>query len=335
VQEFWYGWAEGDSVTLPGQREGTQNVTLHVVLGDGEMTRRELTQTLTDLQKAAESEDQNFWFLLQGKSEPSDTDTALVSWLEKNEIYYEVVTDDPESMSGIYTQPQDTHTAKKISQKVVSLLQSKPEENETAEILALFSDVNDATAAEDRWLNGVIQAAFDAGYSTRALNDGLVEIDLSETAAETEEEPPTKAAPTKTTTKTPTKAAAKAPISGDDEADMAISEEDEDVSSSTLEGPGSDQPVVAVTTTIPTRAELEDMEPSQVKAVAASLGIVLAPRTRATTYIDHILGETKAAAPTAEVEEVATTNGNIDLDALAEKTAALLWERIQKAFANV
>ena len=111
-----------------------------------------------------------------------------MTWLEKNEIYYEIVTDDPESMSEIYTQPQEVHTAKKLAQKVVGLMQSKPEEGEPAEVLALFVDVNDATAAEDRWLNGVIQAAYDAGFPTRALNDGLVEIDLSEGAAEPEPE---------------------------------------------------------------------------------------------------------------------------------------------------
>lgn len=292
-------------------------MTMHAVLGDGQMTRRELTETLGDLWNADRESQQSFWFLLQGKSEPSDTDKAMVTWLEKNEIYYELVTDDPEAVAEVYTQPQEVHTAKKISQKVVGLLQSKPEEEETAEILALFSDVNDATAAEDRWLNQVIQAAYDAGFPTRALNDGLVEIDLSETAAAAEAEP--EAEPAKPMKSVAKKAAARMPTPA----------EDEEADTGALEAEG-----IAV----PSREVLEDMEPTQVKEVAAALGIVLPPRTRATTYIDHILGEAKVA-PTAVVEVpevaiVAATNGFVDPEGLAEQVADLLWERIKKAFTN-
>lgn len=290
-------------------------MTMHVVLGDGEMTRRELTETLGDLWKADEAEGQTFWFLLQGKSEPTDTDKALVTWLEKNEIYYQLVTDDPDAVSELYTQPQEVHTAKKISQKVVGLMQSIPDEEEPAEILALFSDLDDATAAEDRWLNSVITSAGDAGFAARALNDGLVEIDLSEGGPEAEVEEPEVAEPAPAPAKAVAKkAAARTPIPAEGDA------VEEDVPAS-----------------IPTRAELEDMEPSEVKEVAASLGIVLPPRTRATTYIDHILGEAKAAAPTAEISEipevdVIASNGHIDPDALAERVADLLFERIQKIF---
>jgi hypothetical protein len=311
-------------------------VTMHAVLGDGEMTRRELTETLGDLWKADEENSQSYWFLLQGKSEPTDTDKALVLWLEKNEIYYELVTDDPEAVSEVYTAPQEVHTAKKLAQKVVALMQSKPEEGEPAEVLALFADVNDATAAEDRWLNGVIQAAYDAGFPTRALNDGLVEIDLSEGAAEAEVEPeetPVAAAPAKKAAakKAPAKAAARPA------ADTPIPDEDEVVLEDAGELTPTSQPI-----DVPTREELEDMEPSEIKEVAAAMGIVLPPRTRATTYIDHILGEAKAAAPTAEVSEVPEvdvvgSNGleSVDVDVIAERVAVILWEKVQKAVANV
>ena len=294
-------------------------MTMHAVLGDGEMTRRELTETLGDLWKADEENSQSYWFLLQGKSEPTDTDKALVTWLEKNEIYYEIVTDDPEAVSEIYTQPQEVHTAKKLSQKVVALMQSKPEEGEPCEILALFADVNDPTAAEDRWLNGVIQAAGDAGFATRGLNDGLVEVDLSEGAAEAEAEPEEAPKPVK---KSVAKKAAARPR---DELTDALEPEPE----------GEEAPLK-----VPSREELEDMEPSEVKEVAAAMGIVLPPRTRATTYIDHILGEAKPPAPSAEVSEVPEvdmvgSNGLEAVDVIAERVAVLLWEKIQKAITNV
>ena len=285
---------------------------MHVVLGDGEMTRRELTETLKDLWKADEEDSQTFWFLIQGKSEPTDTDKALVGWLEKNALYYEVVTDDAESMSDVYAEPQETHIAKKLSQKVVALLQSRPEDEEPAEILALFVDVNDTSAAEDRWLNGVIVAAQDAGFKTRALNDGMVDIDLNEEASEAEPEPAAK--PTK---KAATKKAA-APKA------EAVEEE----------------PTPAVASRVPLRAELEEMEPSAVKEIAATMGIVLPPRTRVTTYIDHILGEAKVT-PAAEVEEaveeaveepMVATNGHVDVnDNLAREVADILWKRLAKA----
>jgi len=313
-------------------------VTMHAVLGDGEMTRRELTETLGDLWKADEENSQSYWFLLQGKSEPTDTDKALVLWLEKNEIYYELVTDDPEAVSEIYHAPQEVHTAKKLAQKVVALMQSKPEEGEPAEILALFSDVNDATAAEDRWLNGVIQAAYDAGFPTRALNDGLVEIDLSEGAAQAEEEPepePVAAAPAPVKKAAAKKAPAK--VAPRPAADTPIPDEDEVALEVAGELTTTSQPI-----DIPSREELEDMEPSEIKEVAAAMGIVLPPRTRATTYIDHILGEAKAAAPTAEVSDipevdVVSANGleSVDVDVIAERVAVILWEKVQKAVANV
>ena len=300
---------------------------MHVVLGDGEMTRRELTETLADLWDKDEKDKQSFWFLIQGKSEPTDTDKALVTWLTKNTIYYEVVTDDPESMSDIYIEPQETHTAKKLSQKVVSLLQAKPEEDEGAEILALFVDVSDVRAPEDRWLNGVIQSASDAGYPTRALNDGLVEIDLSDSAAE-----PEPATVTPITKKSVAKKVAPQPAipatSDMTTADTEVSEED-------VPEPA---PAAPTSAEIPTREELEEMEPAEVKNVAAAMGITLPPRTRATTYIDHILGEGKADAPPVELtKEYADANtpvynGDLDMDALADKVVDMIWERIQKAF---
>ena len=80
------------------------------------------------------------------------------------------------------------------------------------------------------------------------------------------------------------------------------------------------------------------MEPSEVKEVAAAMGIVLPPRTRATTYIDHILGQAKPEAPAAVVEEdeaeLVGANGLEAVDVIAERVAVLLWERVQKAIAN-
>ena len=300
---------------------------MHVVLGDGEMTRRELVATLADLMEAAVNAEQSFWFLVQGKATPTDTDKALVTWLSKNEVYYEVVTDDRDSMNELYAEPQETHDAKKLGQKVVGLLESKPEEGENADILALFSDVNDATAPEDRWLNAIIQQAFDAGYPTRALNDGLVEIDLSITEAEPEPEP------------TPVKKS----VAKKQATRTSVTAADTDVPEEEAAEP---QPASSLDQPVPSREVLEDMEPSEVKEIAAQMGIVLPPRTRATTYIDHILGENKAAAPAVEVTEIAaelepelepepqSLNGFEAADVIAERVVDLLLERLAKVLAS-
>jgi hypothetical protein len=292
---------------------------MHVVLGDGEMTRKELTETMADLWKADEEAEASFWFLLQGKSDPTATDTALVKWLDTNGIYYEVVTDDAEGMSGIYEQAQETHTAKKLSAKVVQLLNSKPEEGEEAELLALFFS-DDSSAEEDRWLNEACQQVFDAGITVRALNDGLLEVDLSEAAAEAEAEPE------ETTAKVvPIKSAAKKAVAkkgGAAPRRTPVSEEEE-----VPEDPAA---------RVYTREELGDMELPALKEIAAAKGITFPPRTRMTTYIDAILGEDVATAEvsepseTSDADNVYSTNG-FDVEALADAIVMNIVKRLEAA----
>jgi hypothetical protein len=252
-------------------------VAMHVVLGDGEMTRKELTETLKDLWDKAG--DEAFWFVLLGKSEPSDTDQALVSWLHKNEIYYEIVTDDADSVSDVYSQAQETHTAKRLAQKIGNLLQTKPEDDEDALILALFVS-EDPSAEEDRWLNTIIRSAMDEGFRALALNDGLVEVQVDGGAPAKEEE-----AVAETPKKTPAKKAAARPAEPEPETEQM-----------TLPGTGGY-----------TREQLEDLDMGALKEIAAGMGIELPPRTRMNTYIDHILGEVKGEAPAVEVTEPPVT----------------------------
>lgn len=274
-------------------------MAMHVVLGNGEMTRKELTETLKDLWEKAG--DQPFWFVVQGKSEPTDTDANIVKWLHTNEVYYEVVTDDADAMADIYEHPQEVHVAKRLGQKIVSLLNSKPEDDESADVLALFAS-EDPDAVEDRWLNSVLQATVDAGFTVYALNDGLVEVDLSESAEDksVEEEPePVKPAPSKSASK---RGAAK---------------------------PKEDAAAVVGTYT---RAQLERMELPELKEIAAKVGIELPSRTRMGTYIDAILGEGKEA-PSVEITPPVSVSGDgdIDLARVAEEAAAIVIERIVAA----
>ena len=282
---------------------------MHVILGDGEMSKKELTETLKDLwTKAGEDE---FWFVVQGKSAPTETDTNLLTWLSKNEIWFEVVTDDDEAMDEIYGEAQETYVVKRLGQKIVSLLNTKPQEGEEADVLGLFVS-EDPGAEEDRWLNNIIESAMKEGFKAYALNDGLIEIDLSSgtpAAAEAEEEEEPKKVPAKKAV------AKKAPA------------------------PSSNGGKTAKTYT---RDELEEMDLDQLKDIAVAKGLELLPsRTRMATYIDHILGESTPAVEvtqppvttTTEATEGDTVTGALELvdNGWIEKTADLVIEKLIKA----
>ena len=257
-------------------------MALYVVLGDGEMTRKELVESLNDLWER--SGDDPFWFIVQGKPEPTETDRNIVKWMDANEIYYEVLTGDADSMADIYENRQETHQAKRLSQKVVNLMNTKPEEEETADMLALFVS-EDPDAEADRPLNNVIQAVVEAGYKTYALNDGLIEVDLSEGEGTTEEveessSPPPPPAKKTAAKKTAAKKAAAKPVEVEEE---------------------------SVETEL-SREALEELDLDSLKKIAAEMGLTLAPRSRMATYIDAILGESKEEAPSVEVTPVTTMN---------------------------
>lgn len=284
-------------------------MAMHVVLGDGEMSRKELTETLKDLWTRAEKAKEQFWFVVQGKSAPTETDTNLLKWLTTNEIWFEVVTDDADAMDEIYSDAQEVYTVKRLGQKVVNLLNTKPEDGESADVLGLFVS-DDPNAEEDRWLNNIVQAAMEAGFKAYGLNDGLVEIDLGGEGAETqqEEEEEEEVPPT------PTKRASKK---------AAASTNGAKPTSKTY-----------------TRDDLEDMELDQLKEIAAAKGIELPPRTRMATYIDRILGVSKDDTPSVEItsppvtKTTAAGNGDeadLDFDEMVDKVTGEVFARLIQA----
>jgi hypothetical protein len=296
---------------------------LYAVLGDGEMASKELHNALRDLWER--TGDEPFWFLLQGKSDPTATDKSLVAWLDKNEIYYEVLTDDEDALADIYSNSQKTHTAKRLSQKLINLLGTLPDKDEDAgaTVLALF--VSDEPGDEaDRVLSTTLEAVGaastpEAPIPCLVLNDGLIEIDMSDEAAAAEAEPePEPEAPKPGRSK---KAAPKAPP-----VEAPVDQEDEEGAAG-----GSY-----------TREQLEEMTPAQVKEIAAEMGIELPARTRATTYIEHILGNTGEAEveaePSEEPEELPTPpaafNG-IDVSYLADEIVSAVIHKLREALASL
>jgi hypothetical protein len=249
---------------------------MHVVLGDGEMTKRELSSTLEDLLEQAG--DDPFWFLVHAKAEPTTTDTDLLSWLNTKGVYYEIVGDDLKATDAkLYANAQERYEVKRLGPKVLELMTERPDEGEPVNLLTLFVS-NDEQVEEDAWLNEIVDAALAASFEVLVMNDGLARIALSgdeeaaeeAAAADPDPEPEPPAKPTK-------KAAAKAPRS--------------------LTAVPDPEPAVL------SRDELEALDLDAVKVIAAERGIVLKDRTRKATYIDHLLGE---ADGTPEVELEAT-----------------------------
>lgn len=257
---------------------------MHVVLGDGEMSRRELSSTLEDLLEKAGDED--FWFLVQAKAEPTATDKAMMEWIAERGVYFETIGDDMKSADPMYKDAIEKHEVKRLAPKVLSLMEEKPGEGEGAALYALFVN-NDDEVDEDRWLMDVATTVADAKFIVYAMNDGLAELGFDDEEAEEEPEAEPEPAPAK---KSVAKKAAAKPRSDDEE-------EGESNGTSTATGD------LDVANDTLTRDQLEELTLPQLKEIAAARGIELPPRTRAQTYISVLLGEGEEE-PVAEIEEV-------------------------------
>lgn len=267
-------------------------MTLNVVLGAGEMPVKELHATLKDLHAKANQADDPFWFLVEGKAEPTDTDRALVNWLNTNNVWYDTIGDGS-AVDKLYSEGQNVYEAKRLAPKVVELMGELPEEGEAkSRLLGIWSS-DDFSAEEDRWLNDVGTAVAKADYAVYALNDGMVEIDMLADEEEPAAEPePEAAAPTKTKKPKP---------------------------------PTDDEPVAAAGAY--TREALEAMGRDEIVAIAIELGIDLPSRTRTPTFIKRILGEEdtlEAVAEPVEVEAEAEVEAEVSA---TEKYAEQIVER--------
>ena len=73
-----------------------------------------------------------------GQGDPTDTDASFQKWIHTNEIYYEILTDDEDSVADIYGSAQKTHVAKRLAQQVASCSTSSRRTTRSADVLALF-----------------------------------------------------------------------------------------------------------------------------------------------------------------------------------------------------
>lgn len=257
---------------------------MHMIVGNGELPKKDLTATLGDLWEKAQEADEEFWFTIVAQDEPNATHKALTAWLAANEIYYEVIVEDADSVDEAYSGAQKVHAAKKTVTKVVNLLKASTEED-GADVLALFVNL-EAEDDEDQIVLDSLQSAIDAGFKGYALNDSMTEIDLSEEEEQEEEqeeeeedEKPAaskKAAPAK-------KAAAKKAAP----AKKAAAKADAGPKAYTAE-------------------DFEDMTDAEIRAIGASLGVTTRGRDN---WIAKIL-EAQGGGGDEEQEEEEETGGD-------------------------
>lgn len=237
-------------------------MTMHLVLGEGEMPKKELTATLNDLREKAQggAEEAEFWLIVQGKDEPTATDKALMTWIKNNEVYFEVLSTIPEAdVDGIYEGHQAFHKGAKLPLKAVNLLKANSEENGDVSVLALAVSVEEEVD-EDTPLLDVIQAVIDAGFDAYGLNDSMTKLDLSgddgdEEADDGEEE----AAPARAKKGVASKAAPKKAAAKTKSGPRAYTEE-----------------------------ELEELTDAEVRAIGQSMGITARGKS---SWISKILKE--------------------------------------------
>jgi len=79
-------------------------VTLHAVIGEGSINKRELTHQLGDLwEKANKAEDQ-FWFLVEGKAEATQFDKDLMAFCVENGLFLATLTAEGTELDELYQQ---------------------------------------------------------------------------------------------------------------------------------------------------------------------------------------------------------------------------------------
>lgn len=213
-------------------------MTLHAVIGEGSINKRDLTHQLEDLREKATAEDDQFWFLVQGKSDPTQADKDLIAYFAENEIFFATIAHEDTTLDDLYENAEDNHEFDgEFGPALVEAMQSLQEDDEGADLLALLvnpkeDDEGDIAAIE------AIQAAIDAGFEAFGLNDSMEQITLEEA----EPEPP-KAAAKKSSSSKAT-AEPKEGLLKDDEIAQPFN-----------------------------REELEAMSPPDIKALATGMGI--------------------------------------------------------------
>lgn len=162
-------------------------MTLHAVIGEGSINTRELNHQLDDLMQNA---DNNFWFIVQGKAEPTQADQDLVVYFTEHEIYFVTLTDENVEMATLYEGRADEHVYDgEFGPALVEALESLREpledtdEMESVDVLALLVNPKEEDPLDTPAIDAIM-AVINAGHQVYGLNDSMEEITLEEEVIE-------------------------------------------------------------------------------------------------------------------------------------------------------
>jgi hypothetical protein len=176
-------------------------MSMYLIAGSGSMPAKELAAQLNDLVDKAATDDVDCWFTVVTKDDPTDTDTALIKYLEKIHAYYERID---MGQSDLYASSAASVGKLGPEEAVRHLRKIAVTEDGGVSILILIDGENDGENDGEYTLD-LIDAALAANIKVYGLNTAMVEITLVD-VVETEpapvvEEPvkkPRPAAPAKT-----------------------------------------------------------------------------------------------------------------------------------------
>lgn len=117
---------------------------LYTLIGNGNHNKREILASLDTLAAAAQEQDGEFWMMLVDRPDHSDTVRAIIDWLDRQSLYYEVVTDLPggESVYGEYAHAGTIHSSRRAVPRALSITPARAAVDEQYAVLILSDNLD-------------------------------------------------------------------------------------------------------------------------------------------------------------------------------------------------
>jgi hypothetical protein len=118
---------------------------LYTLIGNGNANRKEVVETLKSLKSAVEQSGlgDEFWLMFTQQSEDlSDTHSDVVQWSIKNNIPFEYVYRDNDSLPEWAVAADELHLVKSVLPAAMKLTLARPHEDEGKAVLVLSDDID-------------------------------------------------------------------------------------------------------------------------------------------------------------------------------------------------
>lgn len=158
-------------------------MSMYVIVGNGQMPAKEVEAQLADLiNSAVNVQDVDIWFLLEGKTTPTDTDKAIIKYLDKIQAYYETFEDSNYTSPNLLYGHSQAHRGNVGFNNLIEYMreQAEQEAGEVA-LLGLFYDFDNQYHPEDALLD-TLASEIGSGSDIKfyALNAAMVRLDVEE-----------------------------------------------------------------------------------------------------------------------------------------------------------